>query len=113
MKLLPLIALLLFSTAAFAAGPQRSIAFARDDNTVWIANLDGSGAKRVAAGVDPVISPDGTRVAYNTESASGPERRIVVMDLATGERTTFANVPSDNAFGPIWSPNGTKVLFYI
>jgi hypothetical protein len=33
---------------------------------VWIANLDGTGEKKIADGIFPAISPDGTRVAFNT-----------------------------------------------
>src|SRR5580658_4811026 len=95
--------ILLIASAAFGADAQQKIAFARDDNTVWVANLDGGGAKKIAAGgVYPEISPDGTKLAFNTDSASTSARRIVVIDLATGARTTFNDVPSDNAYGPVW-----------
>jgi TolB protein len=113
MKTIPLI-ILLIASAAFGADAQQKIAFARDDDTVWVANLDGGGAKKIAAGgVYPEISPDGTKLAFNTDSASTSARRIAVIDLATGARTTFKDVPSDNAYGPVWSPNSAKVIFYI
>ena len=41
----------------------RHMAFERDQ-AVWIANLDGTGEKKIAAGIFPAISPDGTRVAF-------------------------------------------------
>src|SRR5438445_11662145 len=44
----------------------RHIAFERDQ-AVWIANLDGTGEKKIADGIFPAISPDGTRVAFNTK----------------------------------------------
>ena len=112
MKKIPLFFLLLAS-AGFAADAPRKIAFERDDDTVWVANLDGSGAKKIArSAVDPDISPDGTKVAFNTEDKS-PARRIAVADLATGKTTLFKDVPSDNCFGPVWAPDGAKLLFYI
>ena len=41
------------------------IAFERN-NAVYIANLDGMNEKKIADGIFPVISPDATRVAFNT-----------------------------------------------
>ncbi len=114
MKKFLLPGLLLLASAAVAAGPQRKIGFARDDNSVWVANLDGTGARKVAPGaVDPEISPDGTKLAFNTEGGDSPSRFIAVADLATGKTTVFKNVPTDNAFGPVWAPDGSKLAFYI
>ena len=65
----------------------------------------------------PEISPDGTRVAFNTDEDSktrpGPERHIAVADLADGKVTVLKNIPSDNCFGPVWSPDGSKLAFSI
>jgi TolB protein len=108
--------LTLITFAAFAAGPQRKIAFERGDN-VWIANLDGSDAKKVAAGSLPGISPDATRLAFNTDEDSktrpGPKRHIAIADLASGKVTVLKDIPSDNCFGPVWSPDGSKLAFSI
>jgi TolB protein len=105
-----------FNLAALAVGPQRKIAFERGDN-VWIANLDGTAVKKIADGSLPNISPDGTRLAFNTSADSktrpGPERHIAVADLATGKVTIFKDIPSDNCFGPVWSPDGSKLAFSI
>jgi Tol biopolymer transport system component len=99
----------LFLTVAGLSGAQRKIAFERGDN-VWIANLDGSDAKKVAAGSLPNISPDATRLAFNTNEDSktrpGPERHIAIADLASGKVTVLKDIPSDNCFGPVWSPDG-------
>src|SRR2546425_988565 len=48
-----------------AAAAERKIAFCRGDE-VWVANVDGAGAKKICSGVWPNISPDGTQVAFNT-----------------------------------------------
>ncbi len=101
---------------AFAAGPQRKIAFERG-NSVWVANLDGTAAKKIVAGSLPNISSDGTRLAFNTDQNSktrpGPGRHIAVADLANGKVTIFKDIPSDNCFGPVWSPDGSKLAFFI
>jgi len=116
MKTIPGILAVLLTSGWFActaAGAPRKIAFERNDNSVWVANLDGSGARKIAAGVDPDISPDGSKLAFNTEDGNSPVRYIAVADLPTGKITLFKNVPSDNCFGPVWAPDGKKLLFYI
>jgi TolB protein len=101
---------------AFAAGPQRKIAFERG-NSVWVANLDGSDAKKIAAGSLPNISRDATRLAFNTNEDSktrpGSERHIAITDLASGKVTVVKDIPSDNCVGPVWSPDGNKIAFSI
>ena len=51
------------SATAFPAN--RQIAFERN-NAVYIANLDGTNEKKAVDGIFPAISPDGTRIAFNT-----------------------------------------------
>ncbi len=79
---------------------------------MWVAALDGTGAVRLTEGVDPAISPDGTRVAYtlDTSPAGGVRRHIAVVDVATRASRVLAAVPGDNAFGPVWSPDGSSLL---
>ena len=69
-----------------AAGAERQIAFERD-RAVWIAKIDGSGAKKIADGIFPAISPEGTRVAFNTEEKNGAKwvRHIAVVEIASGK----------------------------
>jgi TolB protein len=102
------------ATRLFSADAPRKLAFERN-GTVWVANFNGSAARKVASGVRPDLSPDGTRLAFNTESAEGKplERRIAVADLATGRVTVFESLPSSNSYSPRWSPDGTKLLFEI
>jgi Tol biopolymer transport system component len=61
--ILLVVALIGFSATTFPA--ERRIAFERD-NAVYVANLDGTNEKKTADGIFPAISPDGTRVAFNT-----------------------------------------------
>jgi TolB protein len=116
MKRLAICISLFLTLSGLASGAQRKIAFERGDN-VWIANLDGSDAKKVAAGSLPDISPDATRLAFNTDEDSktrpGPERHIAIADLASGKVTVLKDIPSDNCFGPVWSPDGNEIAFSI
>ena len=98
-------------SAAFAA--DRHIAFERNQ-AVWIANLDGTGEKKIADGMFPAISPDGTRVAFSTvekTSATTYVRQMAVVDLATGKVNVFKDISSDNSYYPSWTADGKQILF--
>jgi TolB protein len=100
---------------AFSHADQRKIAYERGD--IFVADVDGTHAKKIAAGALPEISPAGTRVAFNTEGDAkhrpGPERRIAVADVTSGKVTVLKDIPSDNCFGPVWSPDGKQLAFMI
>jgi TolB protein len=112
--LFTLVVALLTTTIALAA--PRKIAY-EDGENIYVANIDGTSAKKIATGALPDISPDGTRVAFNTEGDAknrpGPERHIAIADVATGKVTVLKDVPSDNCFGPVWSPDGKHLAFMI
>src|SRR5207245_858995 len=109
----PFIALALAASPASVFCDGRQIAFERDQ-AVWIANLDGTGEKKIAEGIFPAISPDGTRVAFNrTEKTSDTTyaRHIAVVDVATGKIEVFKDVPSGNSYYPSWTADGKQILF--
>jgi TolB protein len=101
----------LLLAAGQAAEPTRHICFSRERG-VWIASLDGTGAHKIVTGDDPAISPDGARIAY-TESGKGSTRHIAVIEVNSGKKVVFRNLPSDNAYGPVWSHDGQRILFNI
>ena len=92
---------------------ERHIAFERDQ-AVWIANLDGTSEKKIADGIFPAISPDGTRVAFITVDKTNDTpyvRRIAVVEVATGKMNVFKDVPSNNSYYPSWTSDGKQILF--
>jgi TolB protein len=101
----------IFFCVAFSAlvnAGQRKIAYSRGEN-IFVVDADGTHSKKIAKGSWPEISPDGARVALNTEGDAknrpGPERHIAIADVASGKVTVLPNIPSDNCFGPVWSPS--------
>ena len=77
-------------------GPQGRIYVSRDD---------GRGARLLPVrGTEPVISPDGTRLAYHPSPPGNP--RVSIVTLAGG-----AVVRSSRAcrFTPVWSPDSTRL----
>jgi hypothetical protein len=95
----------IFLCIAFSAldnAAQRKIAYERCEN-IFVADADGTHSKKIAKGALPEISPDGTRIAFNTEGDAknrpGPERHIAIADVASGKARVLPNIPSDNCFG--------------
>ncbi|HEY5990971.1 MAG TPA: hypothetical protein VIU10_00185 [Candidatus Udaeobacter sp.] len=104
-------ALASFAVTAFAA--DRQIAFERN-NAVYIADLDGTNEKKVADGIFPAISLDGTCVAFNTVGKTSDTtyvRHMAVVDVATDKMNVFKDVPSDNSYYPSWTADGKQILF--
>ena len=103
----------LASLSATAFPADRQIAFERN-NAVYVANLGGTNEKKIADGIFPAISPDGTRVAFNTvekTSDTSYVRHIAVVDVATGKLNVFKDVPSDNSYYPSWTADEKQILF--
>src|SRR6266480_4931650 len=102
--------LALFPASIYA---DRHIAFERND-AIYIANLDGTGEKKIADGIFPAISPDGTRVAFNTVEKTSETtyvRHMAVVEVATGKMNVFKDVPSENSYYPSWTADGKQILF--
>ncbi len=103
----------LASLPAISFSADRHIAFERN-NAVYVANLDGTNEKKLADGIFPAISPDGTRVAFNTVERTSETtyvRHMAVADVATGKVTVFKDVPSENSYYPSWTADGKQILF--
>jgi TolB protein len=114
MKRIPFSLLVCVALSSLTNAGQRKIAYEHRDN-IFVADPDGTRQKKIAAGALPEISPEDTRVAFNTEADAktlpGPERHIAVADVASGKVTVLKDIPSDNCFGPVWSPDGISRRF--
>jgi len=73
---------------------------------IYIVNADGSGLRRLTDGIDPALSPDGTRVAF---ARWGSPHGVFVLDLRTGQEQRIASV--NRPRGPTWSPDGSRLGF--
>jgi TolB protein len=107
------VAITLAGFSATAAPAERHIAFERN-GAVYVANLDGTNEKKIADGIFPAISPDGTRVAFNTVEKTSDTtyvRHMAVADVATGKVNVFKDVPSENSYYPSWTADGKQILF--
>jgi Tol biopolymer transport system component len=96
------------------------IAYAAD-NAIWIANVDGTGGRRVSTACPgqcsedyPAWSPDGGSIAYARWEATGgvvPHGTVVVVSVAGGTETTVLSTdgPEYPAY-PRWSPDGQSIV---
>jgi dipeptidyl aminopeptidase/acylaminoacyl peptidase len=99
------------TTASTVTGP-----VALDRPGFYIANLDGSGLRRVSteavpgtSSLQPAISPDGRFVASIEGGAPGEGADIVVMNLAAG--TVRRLGPHVRTGMPVWSPDSKRLAF--
>lgn len=108
MKMVLFICALLTCITAQAA---QIISFERGE-LIWIANLDGSNAKKLTKGSYPQISPDGKYIAFNIENNTNSISRFIkIMEITSGKIKQLKNIPTDNSFNPTWSPDSKKLLF--
>ena len=80
---------------------------------LWIANADGSSARQLTTGAYdyyPRWSPNGARIAFQTEPLDGsPSRRIGVVDASGANRRLLTEGQIDER--PIWSPDSRVIAF--
>ncbi len=73
---------------------------------IWVANQDGSLAKKITDGgmhVFPSWSPDGSQIAYWSRN----DRTIYLVSSNGGRSRKVA----DGGSGPVWSPDGHQIAF--
>ncbi|MBS1914238.1 MAG: PD40 domain-containing protein [Bacteroidetes bacterium] len=94
--------------ALFSPPAHGLIAYAGSDHIGMVANLDGSNPHKVidaAQNLQPVLSPDGTQIAYMPLGDS-----IIVVDVdGTHPRTVAHNVTTGCI--PAFSPDGSRLAY--
>jgi dipeptidyl aminopeptidase/acylaminoacyl peptidase len=73
---------------------------------IYVVNADGTGLRRVTDGIDPILSPDGTKLAYTRWIAPAG---VFVLDLRTGEEHRIATVNRPRS--PTWRSDGGALAF--
>ena len=79
---------------------------------IYRMDLDGGGRRRLTSHptIDsaPAVSPDGTRIAFESERDGNFD--IYVMDVDGGGVTRLTDDPARD-FAPAWSPDGQRIAF--
>ncbi|MFQ5614391.1 MAG: SH3 domain-containing protein [Anaerolineae bacterium] len=75
---------------------------------IYLIDLDRNDLRRLTTGIDPALSPDGTKIAF-TRWGSGEFGSIWVYDLATGAETPILG-ETRQAKSPTWSPDGRTLI---
>jgi Tol biopolymer transport system component len=81
-------------------------------------NIDGTGKVlgRLPPSVfAPRVSPDGSRVAFETRDPSGPDgARLWVAELANiAGRQPLPNSPGPANWAPMWTPDGERLVYLV
>ncbi len=71
-------------------------------------NADGNNLQRLTSGVDPALSPDGTKIAF-TRWADGGRGGVWIFDLRTGSEYQLLGEMIQPK-SPAWSPDGASLV---
>jgi uncharacterized protein YgiM (DUF1202 family) len=74
---------------------------------IMVINADGSGLHRLTSGIDPVLSPDGSMVAFTRWTGEDGSVWVINVD-GTGERPVLGS--TKQAKHAAWSPDGSRIV---
>ncbi len=88
-------------------GPGRLVFQTRSGGDIYTINADGTGLRRLTHGLDPALSPDGTRVAF---ARWEPRYELFVINIdGTGEQALTHGWRQIKS--PTWTADGRQIIF--
>ncbi len=85
---------------------------ARGNSHIWVADADGRRARQLTTvgniNVSPSWSPDGKRIAFNSDRTGRPQIFVMNADGSEQRRITFQG---ENNTTPRWSPRGDVIAY--
>lgn len=105
-------------TIAYTCRKKEGKAYALSTNTdIYLYNLETGLTSNLTEGMagydmEPVFSPDGSRIAWLSMERDGYEadlNRLFMADLKTGEKTWLSKGFDNDLASPCWSPDGSKI----
>jgi Tol biopolymer transport system component len=102
-------ALVIAALLALPAGASATLSYVKNPfkTTVFVANDDGSGARKVETGHNPHVAPNGLSVAYLHEGAKGAQELKLAPATGGPGRTLMTNLRE--AFYVAWSPDSKTI----
>lgn len=102
-------ALVIAALLALPAGASATLSYVKNpfNSTVFVANDDGSGAKKVEAGHNPHVAPNGLSIAYLHEGAKNAQELKVAPATGGPGKTLMTNLRE--AFYLAWSPDSKTI----
>lgn len=100
----------LFSCLVVPATSQATLVFTRNPlkPTVYVANDNGSAARKIGSGSEPRVSPDGRTVAFYRFGQGKQPSQLMVAPAAGGAAKVLASGWQDPFFFA-WSPDSTTI----
>jgi Tol biopolymer transport system component len=78
---------------------------------IYTVGRDGQGLRFLLSGTDPAYSPDGSKIAFITQSPAGSNNDLYLANTDGSGVRQLTDTPTEQEAGPAWSPNGRLITF--